>query len=65
MDLPQLQYLFLGLEGLVVGELNERGFGGEERLVDINLGIDVDGVVSDVQELNNFRLWLRFNYAFS
>jgi hypothetical protein len=53
------------LEGFVVGELNERWLWGEERLIYINLGIDVDGVVSDVKELNDFRLWVLFNYAFS
>jgi hypothetical protein len=53
------------LEGLVVGELDERGFRGEERLVDINLGIDVDGVVSNIEELNEFWLRFLFNCTFS
>jgi len=55
-DLPQLQYLFLGLEGFVVRERDHHRLWGEERLVYINLGIDVDAVVTDVEELND--LWL-------
>jgi hypothetical protein len=55
--LPQLKYLLSGLEGLVVGELNHVRFGRKERLVDIDLGVDVDGVVSNIEELDDF--WLR------
>ena len=65
MDLPQLQYLFLGLEGFIVRELDHHRLWGEERLVDVDLGIDVDGVVADVEELNDFGSLVLFDHAFA
>jgi hypothetical protein len=64
-NLPQLQYLFLGLEGFVVRELDHRRLWRKERLVYINLGIDVDGVVTDVEELDDFRLVRLIDCTFS
>jgi len=45
------------LEGLVVRELDHVGFGREEGLVDVHLGVGVDAVVADVEELDDLRLW--------
>lgn len=53
------------MEGFVVCELNHRGLWGEERLVYVDLGIDVDRVVTDVEELNDFGLLILLDYTFA
>jgi len=63
VDLPQFENLLLGLLGLVVGELDDVGFGRENGLVHVDLGVDVDGVVTDVEELNDLGLRELFDYA--
>jgi hypothetical protein len=39
--------------------------GREERLVHVDLGVDVDGVVSDVEELDDFGLRKLLDNAFA
>lgn len=63
--LPQLQYLFLGLEWFVVRELDGQGLWGKEGLIYVDLGIDVDRVVTDVEELNDFGLLVLIDDAFA
>jgi hypothetical protein len=41
------------------------GDGSEERLVNMDLRISVDGVVSNVEELNDLGFWELFDDAFS
>lgn len=48
--------LLLNLQRLVVGELNQWGNWLEDRLVDGDLRLLVNGVVADVQKLDNFGL---------
>ena len=39
------------------------GLWGEERLVDVDLGVDVDGVIADVEELDDLGLGELFDRA--
>ncbi len=41
------------------------GDGSKEGLVDMDLGVGVDGVVADVKELDDLRFWELFDDAFS
>ena len=41
------------MEGLVVGKTNDWWDGFEERFINIDIGFDVDGVVSKVEELDD------------
>ena len=41
------------MEGLVVSKTDDGGNGFEEGLVDINIGLGVDGEVSQVEKLND------------
>ena len=65
LDLPQLQNLFFDLQRLVVGKLDDVGHWLEQGLIYMDLGIGVDGAVTDVQKLDNLRLRKLFNNAFS
>ena len=37
----------------------------EERLVDVDLGVSVDRIIADVEELNDLGFWELFDDAFS
>ena len=63
--LPQCQDCLFGLERLVVGELDHVGNGSEKGLIDVHLGVGVDRVVADVEELDDLGFWELFDYAFS
>ena len=63
--LPQCQDRRLGLQGLVVGELDYMRDRSEERLVDVDLGVSVDRIIADVEELNDLGFWELFDDAFS
>ena len=63
--LPQCQDRRLGLEGLVVGELDYMRDWSEEGLVDVDLGVGVDRIVADVEELNDLGFWELFDDAFA
>jgi len=63
VDLPQSENLLLGLLGLVVGELDDVGLGRKDGLVHVDLGVDVDGVVADVEELDDLGLRELFDHA--
>jgi len=39
------------------------GLWGEKRLVDVDLGVDVDGVIADVEELDNLGFGELFDRA--
>ena len=47
--------MFAGLKRFVVSELNDVRLRREKRLVYADLRVDVDGVVGNVEELNDFR----------
>ena len=55
----------LGLERLVVGELDDVGDRGKQGLIHVHLGIGVDRVVADVEELNDLGFWELFDDAFA
>ena len=55
----------LGLERLVVGELDYVGDGSKEGLIHVDLAVCVDGVVADVKELDDLGFWELFDDAFS
>lgn len=55
----------LGLERLVVGELDYVRNRGEQGLVHMHLGVGVDAVVADVEELNDLGFWELFDDAFA
>ena len=38
---------------------------GEEGLVDVDLGVSVDRIIADVEELNDLGFWELFDDAFS
>ena len=63
--LPECQDRSFGLEWLVVGELNHVGDGSEEGLVNMDIGIGVDGVIANVEELNDLGFWELFDDAFA
>ena len=63
VDLPQSENLLLSLLGLVVGELYDVRLGSKDGLVHVDLGVDVDGVVADVEELDDLGLGELFDYA--
>jgi len=44
------------LEGLIIGEADDRRNGFEERLVDVDIRLGIDGVVGKVEELDDPRL---------
>jgi len=45
--------------------LDDVWFWREERFIDIDLGVDVDGVVSDIKELDDFRFGELFDDTFT
>ena len=49
MNLPEFEDLLFDLERFVVGELDHIGLGLEQRFVHVDLGVDIDGVVCDVE----------------
>ena len=63
--LPQGEDGLLGLERLVVGELDYVWDGSEQGLVHVHLGVSVDAVVADVEELNDLGFWELFDDAFT
>ena len=63
--LPQGEDGLLGLEWLVVRELDHVRDGGKQRLVHVHLGVRVDAVVPDVEELNDLGFWELFDDAFT
>ena len=38
---------------------------GKERLIDVNLGVGVDAVIADVEELDDLGFWELFDDAFT
>ena len=54
-----------GLEGLVTGELDDVRLGCEKRFVNIHLRVRVDGVIADVEELDNLGLGELFDDTFT
>ena len=63
--LPQREHCLFGLERLVVGELDDMRDRGEQGLINVDLGVSVDGVVADIEELNDLGFWELFDDAFS
>ena len=61
--LPQREDCLLGLQRLVVRELNHVRDWGEQGLVHMDLGVSVDAVVADVQELNDLGFGKLFDDA--
>jgi hypothetical protein len=57
--------LFPCLEGFVVGELDDVRLGREKGLVDVHLRVGVDGVVADVEELDDLGLGELFDDTFT
>ena len=57
--------MFFDLQSFIVGKLNNVGDWLEERLIYMDLGIGVDGVVPDVKELCYFWLWKLLYDAFA
>jgi len=55
----------LGLERLVVGELDYVGDGSKEGLIDVDLGVRVDRIVADVKELDDLGFGELFDDTFS
>ena len=64
-NLPQREDCLLGLERLVVSELDYVRDRGEQGLVHMHLGVGVDAVVADVEELNDLGFWELFDDAFA
>ena len=62
-NLPQCEDCLLGLQWLVVGELDHMWDWGEQRLVYVDLGIRVNAVVADVKELDDLGFWELFDDA--
>ena len=65
VHLPQFQDLFLDLKGLVVGELDYVRDWSEEGLVDMDLGVGVNRIIANVEELNDIGFWELFDDAFA
>ena len=61
--LPKLEGLLAGLEGLVVSELDNVRLRREKRLIHGDLRVDVDGVVGNVEELDDLGLGEKLNDA--
>lgn len=63
--LPQGKNCLLGLERLVVGELDDMWSGSEQGLIYVDLGVCVDGVIAYVEELDDLGFWELFYDAFA
>ena len=61
--LPQSEDCLLGLQRLVIRELDHVRDGREQRLVHVDLGVSVDAVVADVKELDDLGFWELFDDA--
>jgi len=63
INLPQCEDCLLGLKRLVIGELDHVRNGSEQGLVHVHLGVGVDRVVADVEELDDLGFWELFDDA--
>ena len=57
--------MLLGLEGLVAGELDDVRLGREKGFVNVDLRVCVDGIIADVEELDNLGLGELFDDTFT
>lgn len=46
-------YFFLDLEGLVIGKADDGWDGFKEGLINIDIGLGIDGVIGQVEELDD------------